>query len=279
MNRFLVLSGGGAAGAYEVGAISYLVNVLGRSYSSFYGISAGALNASVMASYASDVEASNELIALWYNLSRKNIYKNWSFGYLSLLWRNSLYDTSPLIKLLEGSVSREMMLSAGKKLTVSAVDLASGDPMSFTQIHPDIVKAVAASSAMPVYFPPQSINGNMYVDGGVSDMSNLETAIDDVYQECEIDLVLTYPEEFTVLSKKHYTFLDIFSRFIDLTLSKIGQDDMTISNLMLKLNRNVKVNVIRPSNKLPIDVLQFEHSQIIKVSDMGFQDAKRCVIK
>ena len=50
MSKFLVLSGGGSKGSYELGVIERLAEA-GNSYDGFTGVSVGALNASVLAMY------------------------------------------------------------------------------------------------------------------------------------------------------------------------------------------------------------------------------------
>lgn len=49
--RALVLSGGAVHGAYQMGAIKYLVEDLGLEYDFFAGVSVGALNSAYMSLY------------------------------------------------------------------------------------------------------------------------------------------------------------------------------------------------------------------------------------
>ena len=77
----LVLSGGGARGAYEAGAIHYIRTQLSpafksRAFNVLCGASVGALNTCFMASTAHVPELQgNEIYNLWKNVREENIYK------------------------------------------------------------------------------------------------------------------------------------------------------------------------------------------------------------
>lgn len=77
----LVLSGGGARGAYEAGVIHYIRTMLPqalktRNFDVICGASVGALNSCFMASTAHVPELQgNEIFHLWENVREENIYK------------------------------------------------------------------------------------------------------------------------------------------------------------------------------------------------------------
>jgi NTE family protein len=48
-NRALVMSGGGSKGAFELGAVDYLVNERGLDFQVIAGVSTGSLNATMLA--------------------------------------------------------------------------------------------------------------------------------------------------------------------------------------------------------------------------------------
>lgn len=64
-----------------------------------------------------------------------------------------------------------------RDLRVTAVDAESGEPVSFEPGGPaDLVHAVAASCAVPLVWPPVTIGGRHYVDGGVRSTANADLA-------------------------------------------------------------------------------------------------------
>src|SRR5574337_903246 len=105
MVRALVLSGGGAYGAYQVGVIKALTEK-GLQWDAIAGISVGALNGLQMAMYPSEKHAlaAEELELMWANDIKGNdsIYKPWlpwKFNYIVSLWKGGLNSTKPLLKL------------------------------------------------------------------------------------------------------------------------------------------------------------------------------------
>jgi NTE family protein len=59
-----------------------------------------------------------------------------------------------------------------KHIAITAVDAETGDMRVF-----DIVDALAASTAIPGVWPPATINGRRYIDGGVRTMENADLAV------------------------------------------------------------------------------------------------------
>ena len=79
MSRALVLTGGGARAAYQVGVLKGIASILPRSvYNPFpiiCGTSAGAINALSIAGLASQFRLrSKKLETSWHNLRASNIY-------------------------------------------------------------------------------------------------------------------------------------------------------------------------------------------------------------
>jgi NTE family protein len=62
-------------------------------------------------------------------------------------------------------------------LLLTAVDAETGQPAVFTkESGVDLVDAVAASCAVPGVWPPVTINGHRYIDGGVRSGTNADLA-------------------------------------------------------------------------------------------------------
>ncbi|HBT16594.1 MAG TPA: hypothetical protein DEB05_06530 [Firmicutes bacterium] len=80
MKRALVLSGGGSKGAFEVGALEYLLIEEKLDFQIFIGTSVGALNAAFLGQACNReelVDLAQELKALWLGLKGNNsIYES-----------------------------------------------------------------------------------------------------------------------------------------------------------------------------------------------------------
>ncbi|ODV09454.1 MAG: Patatin [Rubrivivax sp. SCN 70-15] len=162
----LILSGGGARAAYQVGVLravarlrrdalgprSRLVNPFGV----ICGTSAGAINAAALASHADRFDAAVDVIArVWQGFSADQVYRadslgvirsgaRWltmmSIGWVIARWRRarprSLLDNEPLAGLLQRLVPLERLptlLAAGHlhALAVSASSYSSGEHFTF----------------------------------------------------------------------------------------------------------------------------------------------------
>ena len=95
----LVLSGGGAKGAFQFAAEKYAREVKGYRWQIISGVSVGALNAMILA-----MEKYNRLEELWTNISQEQIYTG-KFNFWSLLkiafGAKSIYSNAPLWKIIQ----------------------------------------------------------------------------------------------------------------------------------------------------------------------------------
>ena len=168
----LVLTGGGARAAYQVGvlkAIAQIRRVRGHAsdpnpFPVITGTSAGAINAAALACRADDFDAAVDgLCDIWQNFHAEQVYRADSFGvirsgarWLTMMsigwaiarWRRarprSLLDNSPLEGLLNHLISTERlhrMMREGhlRALAVSASSYGSGLHLTFYDAVHDIV--------------------------------------------------------------------------------------------------------------------------------------------
>jgi NTE family protein len=162
----LVLSGGGARAAYQVGVLRALVRIrrealgpvarLRCPFGVICGTSAGAINAAALACHADRFEAAVEVIArVWQHFRAEQVYRadslgvirsgaQWltmmSIGWLIARWRRarprSLLDNTPLAELLQRLVPLQrlpMMLEQGHlhALAVTASSYSTGEHYTF----------------------------------------------------------------------------------------------------------------------------------------------------
>ena len=154
----LVLSGGGARGAYQVGVLRGLADLglldRGRiGLDVMVGSSAGAINSGMLAAHADDLPAGvTALEGIWGNLQAKEVFRTdvRSLGGIGAKWAwdltfggvfggvtpKALLDTRPLHRLLEERVPWERLDAAVHSgdlyaLAIAATDLYSGDGTIF----------------------------------------------------------------------------------------------------------------------------------------------------
>jgi NTE family protein len=168
----LVLSGGGAKGAWEAGAAVALIEA-GLPVRLVAGSSAGALTAAMLADGRLD-----RLQALWSSLSRDQVFglRPGVFfagllpGWLTLLaldQAGSLFDPAPLRDLISTTLDIERVRASPLRLLVVTTDLARRTPRVFDNATVGI-DALMAAAAVPGAFPPVAVDGVLLVDGGLT---------------------------------------------------------------------------------------------------------------
>ncbi len=152
----LVLTGGGARGAYQAGAIRALAEISGSRTSPFSiiaGTSAGAINGTYLASYADDFQqAARRLWDLWDRLKSSRVFRTgtlpiaenglrWAAnltmgGLLQLFPVSYLLDTAPLRELirehvLPEAIERNIKTGVLHGVAVSATNYSTGTAVVF----------------------------------------------------------------------------------------------------------------------------------------------------
>lgn len=198
----VVLSGGGARGAYEAGVLSYIfrdvAGEVGRvpRCSVVSGTSVGAVNGTFFASTLHDTAGGvTRLEELWHELEITDVLR---FGVRQMTGLHrvllggsrarGLLDASPLASLVGDGVGWKQLrrnISRGvlDALTITTTDVATGHPYVFVDAAegtalptglPATVRSarilpshVLASASIPLIFPPVRIGQNLHCDGGL----------------------------------------------------------------------------------------------------------------
>lgn len=163
--KALILSGGGARGAYQAGVLKFLKE-MNWEPDLICGTSVGAVNAVALGCGL----APEEIALLWKTIEKKQIYKI-SFWkqiqyYLTRRGFVPLMDTEPLKKLLFQFFDIHKLRKSEKEIIITAVNVNTAQLKFFNHKVIDI-EHIMASSAIPILFPWQYIDGEPYWDGGV----------------------------------------------------------------------------------------------------------------
>jgi len=175
----LSLSGGGAFGAVQMGILDGLVatNQAPAIYDIITGISAGGLNAAFLSYYDNVTNALPDIQGILSGLTNADIYQS---DVLNILSEWSYYNTKPLQNTLSSIISSKSTLSNGPMTLIGASNLLTHhlDIWHYDDlILQDKLSVLMATSAIPLVFPPQKINGTIYVDGGVISNEMINQAV------------------------------------------------------------------------------------------------------
>lgn len=279
--RALVISGGGSKSSHSVGALQYLLGDLETKYDAMHGVSAGAINVAFLGqfSHGQEKQSISELTNLWLKLDTTSIYKNWPFfGKIASIWKNSIFNSSPLHELLRNNISLDRIRKSQKVVTVGVLNLSSGKYHTIDQTNDNFIDYVIASSSFPGALEAVKIDGDWWGDGGAKTISPFQASID--YGALHIDALITSPKTRMSYWIAKPNTSDILKRTIDLSFDKILSNDIEKLDMNNKLalagienKKYISFNIIRPQYNLIEDLLDFSPSKIKTMMDIGYRDA------
>lgn len=285
--RALVLSGGASKGAFQVGVLKNWMGDRGTEYDIISGVSVGALNAAglAMTRKGDPVGAIKWVERFWrHSVRTDNVYKRWfPFGRLHALWRHSVYDSTPLIDLMKSSLNHNNIANNGRMIAVGSVCLETGEHRYARETDMNFIDWVIASASVPVFFPPVLIDGKLWSDGGLKNITPLGAAIE--LGATHVDVITCNPlVQDTWISKKRRALPDQVVRTLDLLLDRVSSNDIEMTLLKNKLSlmgneseKSVKLRVASPDKKLVDNTLDFSRESIDRMIDVGYRCADNAV--
>ena len=173
MKVVAVFGGGGAKSGAHVGAARALGEA-GLTPSHYVGTSFGAVIAAALASGTTPEVLTDQLL---HPTTRPVV----SLDYLSLVkgfFADHLLKPQPLIDLIRRLVPARRFADLKVPLLVTATDLDSGELVVVDGKSPNVElwDALYASCALPLYYPPATIDGRRFADGGLRAVLPLEPA-------------------------------------------------------------------------------------------------------
>ena len=212
----LVLPGGGARAAYQVGVLKAISELIPDSnpFSIISGTSAGAINASLLASRSQSLKEAVEVLSgVWCNFKTNKVYRTETTVMLKSIFQwlltvssggvlvknpKSLLDNSPLRQLLEDTINLEGIKNNIDKgnldaFAITAASYPSKKSVTFFQSEEDdidwerflrvgvktdiLIDHLMASIALPLIFPAVKINNEYFGDGAMRQATPLSPAI------------------------------------------------------------------------------------------------------
>ncbi|MDH5256659.1 MAG: patatin-like phospholipase family protein [Gammaproteobacteria bacterium] len=296
----LILSGGGARAAYQVGVLKAIADSLPKHSSNPFpiicGTSAGAINAAALAIYAPQFrEAVWRLVHVWGNFHVDQVFKadfrgmsasmtRWMTA--NVLGRNTnepvaLLDRAPLSELLNHYLPFENIQSSIDSgslhgLSITASNYSTGNSVAFYQGHESIkpwVRAnrigtpanitqehLMASSAIPLIFAPHKLEDDYYGDGSMRQNAPTSPAL---HMGADKLFIVGVKHEATSTGKRSNTFP---------TLGQIAGhvlDSIFLDNVSMDLERLKRINKTFsqiPDRHLPDDSATMRKVELLFIS-------------
>lgn len=195
----LVLQGGGARGAYQIGAY-YALKKAHIKFNGVCGTSIGAFNAALIAS-----GKEKELLKFWLNVSigeilgfnkeyvRKKIEHEYDLSYLKLGFKNLIniiksrgIDISGLEHILEEHLDEETLLKNKIDFGICTIRLKDLKPMYIFKNEMKKGKMkdyILASCYLPFFKMEKKVDNHYYLDGGFYDNTPINMLIEKGYKK------------------------------------------------------------------------------------------------
>jgi NTE family protein len=212
----LILTGGGARAAYQVGVLKAVAELLGEPRASPFailcGTSAGAINAAALAIHADDfAESVRHLVGVWEGFRCHHVYRSdwpgiirtgrrWLANLMLINRTNpvSLLDNTPLRELLARTmdfarIQANVDAGALYAVSVTASGYTSGQSVTFYQGGSGLedwerwqrvgasttlsVDLLLASSAIPFIFPAIKFHREFFGDGSMRQIAPISPAL------------------------------------------------------------------------------------------------------
>lgn len=292
--RALVISGGGAWGAWGGGTIQGLIEIEKKEYDLIVGASTGSLLSPLVA-----LGELSRLKEAYTNVTQKDIFnvnpftKTGDINILNAVWRvlfvNNFYkifkknhiptlgeslNLKKTIKNFFTEYDFEKIKKTNKEIIATVVNLTSEDAefkSSKKCKYEDFIDWIWVSANVPVFMTLLTKDGNEYVDGGVVEHIPIQEAINK--GATEIDVIIHRTENYIQQKYVSKNVLDLFLKIIDVMHKEISKNDINISKLRA-LEEEVTINLYYTPYVLSKNSLIFNQKNMAKWWDIGYNDIK-----
>lgn len=281
--RALVISGGGAKGAWAGGFLQFQIEECGYDWDSYFGTSTGSLLITL-----TSLQEMERLKEAYTSADSDSIFSvnpftkkgkiNW-FNAIkrTIMGKSSLGETGNLPKIIKNMFSEsdfELAKKLGKKLFACATDYRSKSEKYVCNTDVDYdtyVTYTHASTSVPVATDFVRLGNLLLLDGGVVTHVPIQKAIDEGADE--IDIIILRPEFPPQDEWKPKNWFDVLLRTTDIQENQISLDNVLIGQLNAK-GKEVLLRFRYTPYVLTDNSLVFTKEQMIKWWNEGYEYAK-----
>lgn len=236
----LVLSGGGAKGAYQVGVMKELMD-RGIFFDLVTGSSIGAFNGALFVEYInrgwSYKQITEMLEEVWQQVDNflSPNWKGYLGNFLNPLWIPAIFSNEEIRKVLGKHIPGQRSFSDYTRcqLSVTGTNLDKKELRIFDfNSSVPVIDAVVASMAYPVAFPCVKIEDDSYIDGGTLDNAPLKEAI--LWGATRIYVVFLTPlsvieggeDDNGEEKRREYSIIEVIDSLIELISNNLMYGDL-----------------------------------------------------
>jgi NTE family protein len=269
----IVLGGGGARGALQVGALRALLEA-GIKPDILVGTSIGAANASFLATKGINLKSLDTLTEAWKKaMAEEMLPSNYLWLTVRILFNRGHTETVHCIRdfLIEHGLDENLTFGDIRdvNLVVIAADLNQFCPIIFgLNPNDNILEAVLASTTLPPWVSPVEKESMLLIDGGIVSTLSIETALKVGATEI-IALDITDRRVMTQDSRG-------FGPFLGKLIHTIEQRQIELELALAKAKR-VPVLHIRLQGKQPVQVWEFQRAE--ELIEIGFEIANPEILR
>lgn len=277
MSRALVISGGGALGAWGAGFITARQQLKPVLYDNVIGVSTGALMAPLVA-----LQEWDKLKAGYTGIDNSDVFSKSPFtrrgrihylkALISLLMRKpALGETDALLQTIRSFYTYSMHTTV-RELPVDVTVVAYNVQLDSTQYFRakdytwDVyTKLMQASAAVPILMPPVEVLGSQYIDGGIAENVPIQHALK--RGATEVD-VIVHGAHNGAVQPKLKGLLSVIKKCVAVLMREVREDDiqpyLETPNAELYIHRQSQLSALRA------DPLLFEQSVMLKLYEDGY---------
>jgi predicted patatin/cPLA2 family phospholipase len=281
--RALVISGGGAKGAWGGGFLQYKVESQGYDWDMYFGTSTGSLLIPLTSLQEMDrlkeayTSADSDAIFSVNPFTKKGKI-NWFNAIIrTIKGKSSLGETGKLPKIIKAMFTESdfnLTKKIGKELFPCATDYISKSEKyvcNMTTDYETYVSFTHASTSVPVATDFVRLGAYCLLDGGVVTHVPIQKAINEGADE--IDIIILRPEVPPQDSWKPSSWFDVLLRTTDIQENQISLDNVLIGQLEAK-EKDVLLRFRYTPTVLTNNSLVFTKEEMIKWWNEGYEYAK-----
>jgi NTE family protein len=303
--KVLVLGGGSIRGAYQAGAVKFILES-GFEPDIITTISVGSINGMFISNLAGKqkLTAPNKKIdykkigediwSLWENEIKKpsNVISKRNF--LSIVWAliigkfNGFSSNEPLKKIIKKHIESRYLKFSPIDIYSGTVDLNNGKIFYADKNHTEYIDYAIASSSIPLAMPVSIVKNKPYCDGGLVDCAPLKIAFEK--GASEIICVSNSPEHVGAIDVKCNKPFKYIERLLDIILNNSLNNDIREAELINMISpedgspiesgvnkgkRRIPITVIRPDSPINVDITDFNEYDVNNMLNLGYNDAKQ----